>query len=73
MNEEFSTYPCEIHPLSEGSGFLIVFPDLPGCMADGATIEEAVANGQDAVKGWILTAREFGDAIPTPDSRGKPG
>lgn len=73
MNEEFSSYPCEIRPLSEGSGFLIVYPDLPGCMADGATIEEAVANGQDAVESWILTAREFGDTVPIPGSGGEPG
>ncbi|MDD5036075.1 MAG: type II toxin-antitoxin system HicB family antitoxin [Methylococcaceae bacterium] len=73
MNEEFSEYPCEIRPLSEGGGFLIVFPDLPGCMADGATIEEAVTNGRDAVKAWILTAREFGDTVPAPGSGGEPG
>ncbi len=73
MNEEFPQYPCEIRPLLEGGGFLIVFPDLPGCMADGATIEEAVANGLDAVKSWILTAREFGDAVPAPGSGGEPG
>jgi predicted RNase H-like HicB family nuclease len=42
-------------------------------MADGATIEEAVANGQDAVKSWILTAREFGDTVPLPGSGGEPG
>ncbi len=73
MNEDFPEYPCEIRPLSEGDGFLIVFPDLPGCMSDGLTVEEAVANGRDAVKGWILTAREFGDAIPAPGSGGEPG
>ena len=73
MNEEFSSYPCEIRPLSEESGFLIVFPDLPGCMADGATIEEAVANGHDAVKSWIMTAHEFGDPVPAPGSGGEPG
>ncbi len=73
MNEKFFQYPCEIRPLPEGGGFLIVFPDLPGCMADGVTIEEAVANGRDAVKSWILTAREFGDAVPVPGSGGEPG
>jgi len=60
-------------PISEEPGFLIVSPDLPGCMADGATIEEAVANGHDAVESWILTAREFGDPVPAPGSGGEPG
>ena len=73
MNEEFSPYPCEIRPLSKCSGFLIAYPDLPGCIADGATIEDAFANGQDAVKSWILTAREFGDPVPAPGSGGLPG
>lgn len=69
MNQYFSEYAGEICLLSEGDGFLIVYPDLPGCMSDGATIEEAIANGRDAVKTWILTAREFGDPIPIPKQR----
>ena len=73
MNEDFPEYPCEIRPLSESEGFLIVYPDLPGCMSDGVTVEEALANGRDAVKGWILTAREFGDPVPAPGSGGEPG
>ncbi|TAN53439.1 MAG: toxin-antitoxin system HicB family antitoxin [Methylococcaceae bacterium] len=73
MNDIFPEYPCEISPLIDGAGFLIVFPDLPGCMADGATMEEAIANGRDAVKSWILTAHEFGDPVPVPGSGGEPG
>ena len=73
MQEDFAEYPCEIRPLSEGGGFLIVYPDLPGCLSDGATLEEAAAHGRDAVKSWILTAREFGDAVPLPGSGGEPG
>ena len=40
-------YRFTIRPLSteEGSGYLIEFPDLPGCMSDGETIGEAIANG----------------------------
>ena len=73
MNEKFSEYPYKITPLSKNAGFLIQFPDLPGCMSDGKTIQEAIANGRDAVKGWILTAREFGDPVPAPGSGGEPG
>jgi antitoxin HicB len=42
-------YRFTIRPLSagEGGGYLIEFPDLPGCTLDGEPIEEAVANGED--------------------------
>jgi predicted RNase H-like HicB family nuclease len=43
---------------------LVTFPDLPGGMADGAIILEAVENGHDAVQSWILTPREFGVPVP---------
>ena len=73
MNEAFTDYPFEMRRLADGSGFLVVFPDLPGCMADGPTIAEALSNGMDAVTSWILTAREFGDPVPEPGSGGEPG
>ncbi len=59
-------YPFNIRPLNkdEGGGFLIEYPDLPGCMSDGETIEEAIANGQDAVKCWIEAAKAMGREIP---------
>ena len=61
-------YPFEIRPLNEeeGGGYLITFPDLPGCMSDGATIEEAVANGADAEAAWLQAAQKWGDPIPKP-------
>lgn len=43
-------------------------PDLPGCLADGETIEEAVENGSDALHSWLATAKEFKDHIPSPSS-----
>jgi antitoxin HicB len=61
-------YPFQVRPLTpeEGGGYLIEFPDLPGCMSDGETIEEAIANGEDALRSWLATATEFGDAIAPP-------
>ena len=61
-------YPFYIRHLSkeEGGGFLIEFPDLPGCMSDGATIEEAIENGIDAAKCWIEVAVEDNKPIPEP-------
>ena len=49
---------------AEGGGYLIEFPDVPLCMSDGATIEEAIVNGRDALKSCLLTTQEFGDPLP---------
>lgn len=59
-------YPFELRPLeaAEGGGWFIVFPDLPGCVSDGETPEEAVKNGEDALESWLKTAAEFGDPVP---------
>jgi len=61
-------YPFELRPLedAEGGGWLIAYPDLPGCMSDGETPEEAMANGRDAVAAWIKAAEEAGRDIPKP-------
>ena len=61
-------YPFQVRPLTaeEGGGYLIEFPDVPGCMADGETPSEAIANGRDALKSVLLTMKEFGDPIPKP-------
>jgi antitoxin HicB len=61
-------YPFAVSPLSEdeGGGYLIEFPDLPGCMSDGATPEEALRNGADAVECWIEAMREAGRPVPAP-------
>jgi antitoxin HicB len=61
-------YPFRVRPFTdeEGGSYLIAFPDLPGCLSDGETIEEAIASGADALRSWIETAREFGDPVPPP-------
>jgi antitoxin HicB len=64
-------YPISIRPLdeSEGGGYLAEFPDLPGCIADGGTVEEAIHEAQDALKSWINVAMESGDPIPQPSTQ----
>ncbi len=61
-------YPFEVRPLAkdEGGGYSITFPDLPGCRSDGATPEEAIENGRDALQSWLAVASEFGDKTPGP-------
>ena len=63
-------YPISIRPLTneEGSGYLAEFPDLPGCIADGETVEEALHEAEDALQAWLATAKEFGDEIPQPSA-----
>jgi antitoxin HicB len=63
-----SDYRFTVRALSddEGGGYLVEFPDLPGCMSDGETVEEAVANGQDAKASWIAAMTEAARPIPPP-------
>ena len=49
--------------------FLVEVPELPGCMADGATQEEALANVQVVINEWIETAKSLGREIPAPRGR----
>ena len=49
--------------------FVVEVPELAGCMADGATYQEAVTNAQLVIGQWLETARELGRPIPEP--RGK--
>ncbi len=49
--------------------FVVEIPELPGCMTDGATHEEAVANAQIIIGEWIETARELGRPVPQPRGR----
>jgi len=54
---------------AEDEAFVAEVPELPGCMAHGATREEALANAKDAERLWLDTAKEFGDPIPEPKGR----
>ena len=61
-------YSAIVRPLAkeDGGGYIIEIPELPGCMADGETIEEAFLEAESAIESWIQTAKEFGDPIPDP-------
>ena len=49
--------------------YLVSVPDLPGCMADGKTIEEAIANAEIIIKEWIEVTLERGLEVPEPKGR----
>jgi predicted RNase H-like HicB family nuclease len=67
----FEAYARVITPLSleDGGGYLITFPDLPGCMSDGETEEEALENGRDAFLTWISATIDMGKEVPAPEWR----
>jgi predicted RNase H-like HicB family nuclease len=64
-------YPVLIEPLraEDGGGFFATVPDLPGCMSDGETPEEAIVNVQEAIACWMEGAHALGRPIPPPYPR----
>ncbi len=62
------SYSFTVRPLSkeEGGGWLVEYPDIPGCMSDGETIEEAIANGREALQDTLAVFRESGRGVPKP-------
>ena len=61
-------YQFTVRPLSkeEGGGYLVEYPDIPGCMSDGEMIEEAIVNGREALRDCIDVFRESGRKLPKP-------
>jgi len=53
----------------EDKAFVVEVPELPGCMADGATYEEALSSVKRVIEEWIETATERGREIPVPRGR----
>jgi predicted RNase H-like HicB family nuclease len=62
-------YEIIIYWSDEDSAYVAEVPELAGCMADGATYEEALANVNLVVQEWIETASELGRPIPQPKGR----
>ena len=53
-------YRMEIIEDENEGGYVVSYPDLPGCITCGETIESAIANALDAKKAWIIAALEDG-------------
>ena len=62
------SYRMEIIEDKEEGGFVVSYPELPGCITCGETIESAIANASDAKKAWLEAALENGLEIQKPDS-----
>lgn len=68
MSDLSSKYRVNIVKCDEDEGgFMAIVPELPGCMSDGDTVEEAYSNAQDAIDAWIEVAKRHGKNIPLPD------
>jgi predicted RNase H-like HicB family nuclease len=64
-----SKYEMVIYWSETDEAFVVEVPELPGCMADGSTYQEAVANAERVIQEWIETAKEEGRPIPAPKGR----
>ena len=62
-------YEIIIYWSDEDEVFVADVPELPGCIAHGATEEEALQNAKQAILLWVDTAQEFGDPVPEPKGR----
>jgi predicted RNase H-like HicB family nuclease len=64
-----SKYEVMIYWSDEDNAFVAEVPELAGCMADGATYQEALANAEAITQEWLETARQLGRPIPEPKGR----
>jgi predicted RNase H-like HicB family nuclease len=62
-------YELIVYWSDQDRSFVVEVPELPGCMADGRTYEEAVKNAQVVIEEWIETALELGRDVPAPKGR----
>lgn len=58
-------YPCEDKP----GAYTVVVLDLPGCISEGDSLEDAIAMATDAASGWVLDEMEEGHAVPAASDR----
>ena len=62
-------YEIIIYWSAEDESFIAEVPELPGCMSDGPTYQEALKNAEIVIGEWIETARKLGRTIPEPKGR----
>jgi predicted RNase H-like HicB family nuclease len=64
-----SKYEIIIYWSEEDNAYIAEVPELPGCMADGETYQESLANAEQIINEWIDIAKERGRPIPEPRGR----
>jgi predicted RNase H-like HicB family nuclease len=64
-----SKYEIIIYWSQDDDAFVAEVPELAGCMADGATYQEALANAEIIIDEWLETAKDIGRPIPEPRGR----
>ena len=69
MREEQLRYEVILYWSTEDAAFIAEVPELPGCAADGATYQDALAHLEVIIREWIETARAEGRSIPEPKGR----
>lgn len=62
-------YEILVYWSEEDELFIAEVPELPGCIADGTTYEEAIHNAKIAISEWIETAKSLGREIPVPKGK----
>ena len=64
-----SRYELVIYWSDEDKSFIVEVPELPGCMADGASYQEAVKNVEIIIEEWMAAAHALGRLIPEPTGK----
>ena len=59
-------FEIKIYWSNEDQCYVVEVPELPGCMADGDSYQDAIANAKIVITEWIETAKELGRQIPKP-------
>jgi antitoxin HicB len=62
------SYPAKIKYLKEDKSYLVEFPDLPGCLTEGETLDEAKVMAREALTGYLASEFERELRIPTPSA-----
>lgn len=62
-------YELVVYWSDEDQSFVVEVPELPGCMADGETYQQAVINAERVIREWVEVAQELGRKVPAPRGR----
>lgn len=62
-------YERIIYWSEDDNSFIVEIPELPGCMADGETAGDAIANAEVVIREWLDVAKARGQKIPEPKGR----